>query len=116
MKVYSKSSVVGQSYIDRIIKARSRLGLLPSLRTVYANHSDAKERAFNACVDVVRNVARDYNDKYSNYYCSIVDSGVVSHNSSMFSFGAILEIMDKSLQVVDYKYIYITKSNLIIIE
>ena len=116
MKVYSKLSAVGQSYIDRIIKARSRLGLLPSLRTVYDNYSEAKERAFNACLDVVRNIARDYNEKYSDFYCSIVDSGVVSHTSTMFSFGAIFEIMNKSLQVVDYKYIYITKSNLIVIE
>ena len=116
MKVYSKSSVVGKSYIDRIRKARNRLGVLPSLRTVYCKHSEDKERAFNACLDVVRNIARDYNDKHSDFYCSIVDSGVVSHNTTMFSFGAIFEIMDKSLQVVSYKYLYITKSNLIVIE
>lgn len=116
MKVYSKSSVVGQSYIDRIFSARNRLGVLPSLRTVYVKHSDAKERAYNDCINTVRNVVRDYNDRYNDFYCSIVDSGVVSHNSMMFSFGAILELTDKTLQVVDYKYIYITKSNIIIIE
>lgn len=116
MKIYSKSSVVGQSYIDRIMSARNRLGILPSLRTVYVKHSESKERAYKDCLDCVRNIVTDFNVKYSDFYCSIVDSGVVGHNSMMFSFGAILEIMDKSLQVVDYKYIYITKSNLIIIE
>lgn len=116
MKVYSKSSVVGQSYIDRILSARNRLGVLPSLRTVYAKHSEAKECAYKDCLYCVRNIVTDFNNKYSDFYCTIVDSGVVSHNCMMFSFGAILEIMDKSLQVVDYKYIYITKSNLIIIE
>lgn len=116
MKVYSKSSVVGQSYIDRILSARNRLGLLPSLRTVYAKYLEGKERAYNDCLDCVRNIVTDYNNKYSDFYCTVVDSGVVSHNCAMFSFGAILEIMDKFLRVVDYKYIYITKSNLIIIE
>lgn len=116
MKVYSKSSVVGKSYIDRIKLTRSRLGLLPSLRTVYVTHSNAKERAYNACLDVVRNFARDFNEKHGDFYCIIFDCGVVSHNSSMFSFGAIFEIMDKSLQFVDYKYLYITKSNIIVIE
>lgn len=116
MKVYNKSSVVGQSYIYRILSARNRLGVLPSLRTAYAKYSDAKECAYNDCLDAVRNIVRDYNDKYNDFYCTVVDSGVVSHNCMMFTFGAILEIMDKSLQVVDYKYIYITKTNLIIIE
>ena len=116
MKVYSKSSDVGQSYVDRILSARKRLGLLPSLRTVYAKHSEAKEHAYNDCINTVRNIVRDFNDRFSDFYCTVVDCGVASHNSAMFSFGAILEIMDKSLQVVDYKYIYITKTNLIIIE
>lgn len=116
MKIYSKSSVVGRSYIDRIWSARKRLGLLPSLRTVYAKHSEAKECAYKDCLDCVNNIVTDYNNRYSDFYCTVVDSGVVSHNSAMFSFGAIVEIMDKSLQVVDYKYIYITKTNLIIIE
>lgn len=116
MKVYSKLSVVGQSYIDKIMVARNRLGLLPSLRTVYVKYSDVKERAYNDCLDTVRNIVRDFNNRYTDFYCTLVDSGVVSHNCMMFSFGAILEIMDKSLQDVDYKYIYITKTNLIIIE
>lgn len=86
------------------------------MRTVYVKHSEAKEWAYKDCLDCVRNIVTDYNNKYSDFYCAVVDSGVVSHNCMMFSFGAILEIMDKSLQIVDYKYIYITKTKLIIIE
>lgn len=116
MKVYSKSSVMGQMRIDKILSARNRLGVIPSLRTVYSKYSEKKEYAYNKCIDRVRNIVRDYNNKYKDFYCTIVDSGVVAYNYMTFSFGAILEIMDKSLQVVDYKYIYITKSKLIIIE
>lgn len=116
MKAYSKSSVVGQSYIDRILSACNRLGVLPSLRTVYTKHSKAKECAYKECLDCVRNIVTDFNNKYSDFYCTVVDSGVVRHNWITFSFGAILEIVDKTLQVVDYKYIYITKANFIIIE
>lgn len=118
MKFIAKDSKKGKELIHKFVNAYAHALTLPSLDGCYCKYSFAKLSAYNACY----RMANGYIDM-SNRAASgenkierqLVDYGVLSFNSQVFTFGAVINCHSENFDFEEIEYIVITKTNIFII-
>lgn len=117
MEIVKSSTRKGQTIIDKICNARKNLGMLPSLRTCYNTCSMLKLHAYNGCKNELYKVMADLNSNSNNVMYEIWDEGIVLYNTSVFTYGAIIGLVDKkTFEEVGVNYLYITPSYVYMVE
>lgn len=118
MKFIAKDSKKGKLLIHKFDNAYAHALTLPSLDGCYCKYSFAKLSAYNTCYKIVngyidmRNRAASGENKMLR---QIVDYGVLSFNSQVFTFGAVINRHSENFDFEEKEYIVITKNNVFII-
>lgn len=115
MKVIDRGSKKGKYFLDCFEKS-SCGGILPYLSQVYGSYSQAKINAYNDCREYAFEYVKRLNKFAKIGECwKVADIGVISYNSQMFTFGAILHKCDVIGRYLESVYLVITKDNIYLI-
>lgn len=118
MKFIAKDSKKGKLLIHKFVNAYARALTLPSLYECYRRYSFAKLSAYNTCYNIVNGYVDMYNRAArgeNKIVRQIVDYGILSFNSQIFTFGAVINIHSENFDFEENEYIVITKNNVFII-
>ena len=114
MKVITKDSKKGKKFLKMFDNSNIG-GILPYLSQVYESYSQHKINAYIDCRDWVFGYAKKCSEPLINSSWKVVDIGVISHNTYIFTFGAILHKVDVCGRYIESMYIVITKGDIYII-
>lgn len=115
MKVISEKTAKGRYYLG-LFDSSIQFGYLPTISVVYGNYSRAKDLAYNDCIDIAFAYARKISDNIeSGSNWKVYDWGIIAHNTSTFTFGAILRKYDENNNVQGVLHMVVTKENVYII-
>lgn len=118
MKFIAKDSKKGKELIRKFVNAYAHALTLPPLDSCYCKYSFAKLSAYNTCYNIVNGYIDMSNRAASGenkIVRQIVDYGVLSFNSQVFTFGAVISCHSENFDFEENEYIVITKSNVFII-
>lgn len=113
MLVIDKNSKKGRSYISRFLNRPVNKISLPTLSECYKKYSIEKLRAYNDCYSIVEKYVTDSESDVTRI---VEDWGILSHNDSMFTFGARIFCHDEEFDIQYYEYIVITKNHIYLIK
>ena len=118
MKFIAKDSKKGKLLIRRFVNAYAHVLTLPSLGDCYYKYSFAKLSAYNTCYNIVNGYIDMSNRAASGenkMVRQIVDYGILSFNTQVFTFGAVINCHSENFDFEENEYIVITKNNVFII-
>lgn len=118
MKIIAKDSKEGKKLVHKFVTSYSHALTLPSLDDCYCKYSFAKLSAYNLCYELATGYCDMCNTSASgeNKMVRILeDWGVLSFNSQMFTFGAVINCHSENFDFEELEYIVITKNKLLII-
>lgn len=118
MKIIAKDSKKGKELIHKFVNAYGHSLTLPALGGCYRKYSIAKFIAYNTCYNIVNGYVNMSNRAASGenkMVRNIVDYGILSFNSSVFTFGAVINCHSENFDFEENEYIVITKRNEFII-
>ena len=118
MKFITKDSKKGKLLIHKFVNAYAHSLRLPALDRCYRKYSFSKLSAYNTCYNIVNGYVDMCNRAASGenkMVRQIVDYGVLSFNSRVFTFGAVINRHSENFDLEKNEYIVITKTNVSII-